>query len=471
MAEEQYLTRRQRREAEKRRAAGLPPEVVPEVSSGDGVTTGVEPASVAEPASVEAAPVEPASAASDPASTDHAFAESSFAESASAESAPALPEVHTAEDAAAAASPVASQAATPHFASRRELRKWLASHPSATIEAADPAPSGTDSAGQPEVGAPADSGAEHPAPEHAEHRHHAAHHGDHTGFVPPSVPLLAEEADVAPVAAQPVAESEGEAEFTPVAAQEVAFAEVSTAEIAPGVVQTGAADDAVGADDASIPDGETSGADDTVGAEAADTAGADDDGEETTPPVPASSSRGFVEPPVTTEPTPTSDRIAEVRYDTAPQPQPFVARDARADEPQAAWWLPPETGKGTPDPSTGVIVMPDDSFEHNVTGPLDETGEVLLTGTISLPSQMSSTGVIPTGFEDNDEVDDHGYAIHTNNRPVSVSDVVAESTSGRVLPQARSSRRVTIILSVIAGVLVLAAAGMIGYYFIAGGAL
>lgn len=118
--------------------------------------------------------------------------------------------------------------------------------------------------------------------------------------------------------------------------------------------------------------------------------------------------------------------------------------------------------------ASGVLILPSASSNVDVTGPLDSTGDVMLTGSIALPSQVGSTGVIPTGFEESDEIGDKGYAIGKTNRPVTVSSVVAEATTERVLPRTRSSRRLTITLSIVAGVLVLAAVGMIALYFLTG---
>lgn len=126
-------------------------------------------------------------------------------------------------------------------------------------------------------------------------------------------------------------------------------------------------------------------------------------------------------------------------------------------------------GDENTDGASGVIILPDMPSDIDVMAPLDESGGVMLTGTITLPPQVSATGVIPTGFEESDEVDDRGFAVGNANRPVSVSSVVAEATSGRILPQTRSSRRLTIVLSIVAGALVIAAIGMIVYYFVAGG--
>ena len=187
-------------------------------------------------------------------------------------------------------------------------------------------------------------------------------------------------------------------------------------------------------------------------------------------------------PELPTEPASAPEPARAPEPTPAPVPTPAPAQGApavpsfrppsdhdSASHSRAVLWtsstsLPGEDTDG----SNGIIVLPDLPTEIDVTSPLDETGEVMLTGTITLPAQVGATGVIPTGFQESDELDDHGYAIGNSNRPVSVSSVVAEATSGRVLPETRSSKRVTIALSIVAGVLFVAAIGMLAYYFLSG---
>ncbi len=161
-------------------------------------------------------------------------------------------------------------------------------------------------------------------------------------------------------------------------------------------------------------------------------------------------------------------------FSAASEPVGLLAADSKAIQSDAiaALWTSPSSKIDENTDSNGIsgtLVLSDMPSELDLRAPLDETGEVMLTGTISLPSSMSSTGVIPNGFEDSDEIDDHGYVIRNANRPVAVSSLVAESTAERVLPHARSSHRLTVALSIVAGALVLAAVGMIVYYFVVGG--
>lgn len=171
-------------------------------------------------------------------------------------------------------------------------------------------------------------------------------------------------------------------------------------------------------------------------------------------------------------PATTDGDAAEVAPAAGPSVELALGQESIVDTPSTgvASHRDPEAAAYPSDGTDSVIVLPHMPDDQDLRGPLDETGETILTGTIALPRSLATTGVIPTGLEEKDDPAEHGgFAIGATNRPVPAKEVVAEVTASRVLPTARSTRGLAIVLGAVAAGLVLVAVGMLVYYFVVAG--
>ena len=123
--------------------------------------------------------------------------------------------------------------------------------------------------------------------------------------------------------------------------------------------------------------------------------------------------------------------------------------------------------------TTSALVLPSMPTGENIMGPLSGTGEILITGSINLPSSMGSTGVHPARYDHSDvdallEADDREDA-DPESAPVRAIRAVSTNTaSGDVINsmKPRKASRLPLILIVSAavmavGVVVLLVAGLI----------
>ena len=123
--------------------------------------------------------------------------------------------------------------------------------------------------------------------------------------------------------------------------------------------------------------------------------------------------------------------------------------------------------------TTSALVLPSMPTGENIMGPLSGTGEILITGSINLPSSMGSTGVHPARYDHSDvdallEADDREDS-DPESAPVRAIRAVSTNTaSGDVINsmKPRKASRLPLILIVSAavmavGVVVLLVAGLI----------
>ena len=123
--------------------------------------------------------------------------------------------------------------------------------------------------------------------------------------------------------------------------------------------------------------------------------------------------------------------------------------------------------------TTSALVLPSMPTGENIMGPLSGTGEILITGSINLPSSMGSTGVHPARYDHSDvdallEADDREDS-DPESAPVRAIRAVSTNTaSGDVInsmkPQKASRLPLILIVSaavMAVGVVVLLVAGLI----------
>lgn len=116
-----------------------------------------------------------------------------------------------------------------------------------------------------------------------------------------------------------------------------------------------------------------------------------------------------------------------------------------------------EAGNGV---STSSIILPIMPNSHPLTGPLSANGNVVVTGSIDLPSGMGSNGVNPDHFDKSDidamfDAEDEARPA-TAGTPVSASKAVSTHTATRDVitpPTPARSNRLLLILAITAGVL------------------
>ena len=124
--------------------------------------------------------------------------------------------------------------------------------------------------------------------------------------------------------------------------------------------------------------------------------------------------------------------------------------------------------------TTSALVLPSMPTGENIMGPLSGTGEILITGSINLPSSMGSTGVHPARYDHSDvdallEADDREDLSDPESAPVRAIRAISTNTaSGDVINSMRPQKasRLPLILIVSAavmavGVVVLLVAGII----------
>ncbi|WP_394768368.1 hypothetical protein [Lacisediminihabitans sp.] len=124
--------------------------------------------------------------------------------------------------------------------------------------------------------------------------------------------------------------------------------------------------------------------------------------------------------------------------------------------------------------TTSALVLPSIPTADDILSPLGSTGEILITGSINLPSSMGTTGVHPARYDHSDvdallEADDREDSDHPDSAPVRAIRAVSTHTSSGAVISAKKPKgdsRLPIVLAVSAavmavGVVVLFVVGMI----------
>jgi hypothetical protein len=141
---------------------------------------------------------------------------------------------------------------------------------------------------------------------------------------------------------------------------------------------------------------------------------------------------------------------------TPPAEQPFDQIIARGLE---------EAGNGV---NTSSIILPSMPNSHPLTGPILVNGNVVITGSIDLPSGIGSSGAHPDHFDRSDidamfDAEDEAR-LATAGTPVSASKAVSTHTATRDVitpPAPARSNKLLLILAITAGVLAVAVLSVI----------
>lgn len=118
--------------------------------------------------------------------------------------------------------------------------------------------------------------------------------------------------------------------------------------------------------------------------------------------------------------------------------------------------------------ATSALVLPAVPSSMDIGSALDETGEVIITGSINLPPSMGSNGAPAEGIESSELdalLDFHEYEnVDGDVAPVSASRAVSTtggSSGTMVTPPKRGRANVPVILAITAGVLAIGVAGLL----------
>jgi hypothetical protein len=131
----------------------------------------------------------------------------------------------------------------------------------------------------------------------------------------------------------------------------------------------------------------------------------------------------------------------------------------------------PETGAitrsvGSAPATASALVLPEIPAPDFMATPLTSTGDVVVTGSISLPASLSSTGALPTQLDESDldhllDPGDHQVA-STDSQPVRAIRAVSTHTSSReiigTIKPKRSNRALTALIISAAGMAVVVVA-------------
>jgi len=169
------------------------------------------------------------------------------------------------------------------------------------------------------------------------------------------------------------------------------------------------------------------------------------------------------------EPAPTPDPVEE-RHDTAPQLTPAPSAQT-PEEPRSGWAAP--AGHWTrqlddvdedealettfsrevraASPTTSALIIPQAPAVMDLSGPLDSTGEILLTGSIPLSPSLAATGAIDQiDAAADDRFDDARLREHsTDAQPVRAAAIASQHALGTPIVsdgKTRASRGLTILL-------------------------
>lgn len=179
-----------------------------------------------------------------------------------------------------------------------------------------------------------------------------------------------------------------------------------------------------------------------------------------------------VAPEPVAEPAPAADPV-EDRHDTDPQPPHLTPAPSTevSEEPRSGWAAP--AGHWTrqlddvdedealettfsrevraASPTTSALIIPQAPAVMDLSGPLDSTGEILLTGSIPLSPSLAATGAIDQiDATADDRFDDARLREHsTDSQPVRAAAIASQHALGTPIVsdgKTRASRGLTILL-------------------------
>ncbi|RFA14269.1 hypothetical protein B7R21_06685 [Subtercola boreus] len=139
---------------------------------------------------------------------------------------------------------------------------------------------------------------------------------------------------------------------------------------------------------------------------------------------------------------------------------------ARAETPFDALIATRGVGSSNSVSTTSALVLPSVPNHGDVGTALDETGEVIITGSIDLPMSLGSMGAAPADGLESSELDaylDPDGDVGSDVAPVSASRAVSThgASSGLIAPPKRSRANAPVILMVTAGVLAVGVVGLL----------
>ena len=178
-----------------------------------------------------------------------------------------------------------------------------------------------------------------------------------------------------------------------------------------------------------------------------------DDGDAVTEITVESLSSGPILAPIFQPPTVVPDEQAPAKIDDA---------DASFDD-----LISSRTVGSTNSSQTSALVLPAVPSSMDMGTALDETGEVIITGSIDLPSSMGASGAPAAGIEskDLDALLDIGETEQSGDdvAPVSASRAVSTGASNNALvaPPKRGRVNVPVVLAITAGVLAIGVVGLL----------
>jgi hypothetical protein len=130
-------------------------------------------------------------------------------------------------------------------------------------------------------------------------------------------------------------------------------------------------------------------------------------------------------------------------------------------------------GAGSGAITTSALVLPSIP-EHTIGGPMSSNGEILLTGSISLPQSLSATGAHPSQLDESDldhllDPGDHQVS-NTDSMPVRAIKAVSTNTgTGAIIaPPKQAGTRGFTILIVAASAMALVVVGLLVAGFVSG---
>jgi len=168
------------------------------------------------------------------------------------------------------------------------------------------------------------------------------------------------------------------------------------------------------------------------------------------------------EPEVAPQPTASESPATSSQPPVGERPRNHWSRQAELDDEAqpATGSLQREVGGGTA--TANALVLPEVPNTDLIVGTVRSTGEVLVTGSISLPASLASTGALPAQLDESDidnllDPDDQ-QVVSTDSQPVRAMRAVSTHTSsreiiGNIKPK-RSNRALTVLIVAAAGMAV-----------------
>jgi hypothetical protein len=173
---------------------------------------------------------------------------------------------------------------------------------------------------------------------------------------------------------------------------------------------------------------------------------------------------------------------AEAAKSEPASPEPARAEAAKSAEPAVNHWsragetdrqneafdqiLSRGVGPSGGATTTSALILPSIPTAPPATGPITATGEILVTGSIDLPRGLGSTGQHPDRYDTSemDRMFDEDEMNNTSDvEPIRASHAVSghTSTRGVITPPKKNRGRLPLVLSITAGVLLIAVVGLL----------